>query len=43
MPKRGDIKSVLIIGAGQLLLGKLVSLIIRAHKLVRHYEKKATV
>jgi len=40
MPKRQDIKSILIIGAGLLLLDKPVSLIILEPKHVKLFEKR---
>ncbi len=42
MPKRTDIKSVLILGAGRLLSVKHVSLITLVLKLVKHFAKKVT-
>ena len=40
MPKRIDIKSVLIIGAGPIVIGQLVSLITAVPKPVKHLKKK---
>ena len=40
MPKRTDIDSVLIIGAGPLSLDKPVNLTIQASRLVRRFVKK---
>ena len=36
MPKRQDIKSILIIGAGPIMIGQGINLIIQEHKLVEH-------
>jgi len=41
MAKRTDIKSILIIGAGQSLSVKLVNLIIPVLRHVKHYVKRA--
>lgn len=43
MPKRTDIKSILIIGAGPIVTVKLVSLTILVLKHVKHFVKKAIV
>ena len=34
MPKRDDIKTILVVGSGQLLLDKLQNLTMQEHKLV---------
>jgi hypothetical protein len=43
MPKRTDIKSILIIGAGPIVIGQHVSLTTQVRKHVKHFVKKATV
>ena len=40
MPRNPEIKSVLVIGSGPIVIGHLVSLIILEHKLVVFYEVK---
>jgi len=40
MPKREDIKSILIIGAGPIIIGQAVNLIILVRKLVKLFERK---
>ncbi len=42
MPKRTDIKSILIIGAGPIVIGQPASLITPALKRVKPFAKKAT-
>ena len=37
MPKRDDIKKIFIIGAGPIVIGQDVNLIIQEPKLVNHY------
>jgi hypothetical protein len=43
MPKRTDIKSILIIGAGPIVIGQHVSLTIQVHKPVKRFVKKVIV
>ena len=36
MPKRKDIKKILVVGAGPIIIGQASNLIIQEHKLVKH-------
>ena len=40
MPKRRDIKKVLVIGSGPIVIGQAANLIMREHKHVLHSKKK---
>ena len=43
MPKRDDVKSILILGAGPIVIGRLANLIIQELKHAKLCEKRATV